>query len=599
MAPRHKTIRLLCAITFLLLAWHDGTHVLPLIDVAHAQVRELSGMQSSLGWGMSFVLTALNVLTWIIFRLMETLLDPRVIFDLDNGSLLVILNQIWQLSRDLMNVLFAFMLVFAAMYVILLPDKKEFVTNNLVKFVLSVLLVNFSWFAPQVIIDVANVTTAAIYGIPSLLPVPCQYRSARDEGACAQIAPGEFLCPCTVITDIKLPLNDTTILATCPENVNGWKRIGNLICYREVPMNGAAISTTTAVINGLVVNHGRLRNMAIVADPVAGGGEIGQWIGALLRQTLLLVIHIGLTFPLFAMLVAFLIRIPVLWVTMSFMPFAFLGILAGDRFGQMNPKRIFDLFLKATFLPAMTAVPLTVGFIILNAAAPLNYDPFLNVNIRLLDQVTNLWGLLWLLICLMVIWMGVFAVLKNAEIMGKGAQAIEGIGRSAGLLALKLPLAIPTIPGTERGGPGTGITPLQAAKMLDPRRLEGTLSSTGSYRGLKKCLEEQVKGEAGGGYVAKGEIDSVKLNITQDQVNTLKGLIKEAAGGDATKFKEIADYLKTQNGKNGEKLVDPGRALSKEDLVKLFDELKLKGADTNPYESADVQKKFTENARKK
>src|SRR3989338_3810438 len=121
------------------------------------------GVDTAIASIVTKMITGINMMTWVIFVFLNYLLDPLYIFDLgpqgQEGALMQMLNNIWQLSRDLMNVLFAVLLIVAAIYTII-TAKKEFISQHAPKFLMAVILVNFSWFIPRVLFDVANVATA-------------------------------------------------------------------------------------------------------------------------------------------------------------------------------------------------------------------------------------------------------------------------------------------------------------------------------------------------------------------------------------------------------------------------------------------------------
>src|SRR5688572_1227758 len=73
------------------------------IVIAHAQepVRFPVGTETTISDVVSKVITALNVLTWVVFVFLHFLLDPQFIFDLNDagqdGAFMNMLNEIWQL----------------------------------------------------------------------------------------------------------------------------------------------------------------------------------------------------------------------------------------------------------------------------------------------------------------------------------------------------------------------------------------------------------------------------------------------------------------------------------------------------------------------
>jgi len=383
------------------------------------------------------IITALNLMTWILFGFLNFLLDPAFMFNLDangGGNFMDMLNEIWQLARDLVNLALAIVLVFGAVYTIATANK-DMIMGNAKKFVIVLVAVNFSWFVPRVILDVANVATSAIFGIPSLLvsDQKCQYTSATNEEFCTESTktPGSYNCECALITNMRMFVDDYEKLKG-----QGWKCPANeLFCYQSEKLDADSVASYSAILNGLIVNHGRLRELGRVPRKLEGATNISGLVIFIIREIILLVLHIGLFFPLLAMTVAFFIRIPVLWVTIAFMPFAVLQYILNDEITQGWPKKISDNFIKAAFLPAMVAIPLSIGFIMINAGSQITGQAA-NVSIRLFDGVNNLWELLWMCMSMGVLWVGVFNVLKESGVMGAAAGAIQNAGQSLGSAAL-------------------------------------------------------------------------------------------------------------------------------------------------------------------
>jgi hypothetical protein len=474
--------------------------VLACVYILHPTVVHAAGpppqpyTQAQIATVVTWLITGMNALLWIIFIFLSYLLDPNFIFNLSNGSFMDMLNEVWQLSRDLMNVIFALALIGAAIYTIVTANQ-EFVRSHIAKFLMAIILVNFSWFFPQVILDVANVTAATIYGIPSLLASKGQLQCTvtQDQkptdpataAGCKQKTDNGvtwYVCPCRRVLDAQFFVTDAFANAAnqfgqaTPVN-SPWYCFSDIVCVKYGPLDMKTVAGHSAILNGLIVNEARLGDLAAVPK-VQPGNSVVAMINFMIKEVLLLAIHVALFFPLLALLLAFAIRIPVLWLTMAFMPFIFLSFIVDQAFITEYPKKLWEYFLKAAFLPAMVAIPFTVGFIMINAGTQIDSNPLDQLKIPLIDQIGNFWELLWMLMSVGIIWIGVFAVLEKAGIMGAGASAIKRFGESIGRIAIKAPLAVPIIPG--------GISPLAALKAAGPRNIEHALEQKGGLAELRK-----------------------------------------------------------------------------------------------------------------
>lgn len=470
---------------------------------------------SGVAKAVALLITGLNMLTWVMFIFLNFLMDPSFMFDIKpdgTSPFLNILNSIWVLSRDLMNLVFALILIAAAIYTIV-TAKKDFIIEHYKKFILAVILVNFSWFLPRIVLDVANISAASVYGIPSLIGNQFNIAKCKVKGA-----------TCKAVVDAEMLMNDRRVaeLSTPQKKAEGWScQLGNLLCVKMEDLDANSVAGHSAILNGLIINHAKLQSLAQVPPPI-DADDVGQIIVFMMREALILVLHVALFFPLLAMVVAFAIRVPVLWITIAFMPFYFLGFVYEKLSLGGETEKILKFFLKAAFLPAIVAIPLSIGFIMINAGSQLT-DPGLGgIKIRLLDQIGNFWELLWLGMSLGVMWVGVFTALSKIEFAAKISQSIRSIGEATGRLVLKAPLALPIIPG-----PGGMTSPLFALKTMDPRNLENTIAGK---KGLGEVLDKWrgAPGSGGKGHaeeLSKGSRESLtKLDALHRDLEALKNL---------------------------------------------------------------------------
>lgn len=467
----------------------------------------------------------LNIMTWFVFTFLVFFLDSTFIFDMGaGGGLVETLNQIWQLSRNIMNVAFAVGLVGAAIYTVVTANK-EFVSAHLKKFVMAVVLVNFSWFIPLVVLDIANVLTVTVYSLPGAivnLEAECRYTSTKKKG-CFDAKPidGELQsCACKAVANfIPFPDSDT-VRDKLAEDPVAWDCSNEpAYCVRYVKLDPANSTKHGTILNGLVVNHARLSQLAMVTRTKLTG-TISDSIVFVMREMVVIVIHIALFFPLLALLVALIIRIPVLWLTMAFMPFYFLSWIVPEEAPFMNEvkdaaKKIWEWFLKAAFLPAAVAVPLSVGFIMANAATRVTFDGLTGIPFNLIDGMGSFAQLLWVLMVLAILWSGTFAVLTmmmgdmpGASIIG----SIKNTGEQAGKFAAELPLSTIPVPGVTGAG-----NLLNLKNMMSPSALRNAINTPSGAKGL---------------FGAEGQNKRASSAATQEIVK------------DADKGKKIADALK-------------------------------------------------------
>ena len=434
------------ALASAVLLWIGGTHGLEALHMGIPKAQaatDLSQIFTGLTGFLSFVVTAANLIGFIVFPILEVLLNPRFFLEL-HGANETVIHQIWQVSREIMNIIFAFMLVVGACLTVV-TAKKDIISRFAIKFVLGVILVNFSWFFPRIILDVGNVLAATIYKLPDLVSTTCRYYDIN----------GNIQTPCKYPYDFRFFDEAAAIAPTAA--ALGYECPLEVVCYR---VQGLSNNTNTApgILSGLIFNHGKLPDLAKVQNFNGGGtpatnplDQISFFLMFLLNTVFLISLSVALTLALIAMMVAFIIRIPVLWLTIAFMPFMFLGYVVGDLMGNFNTMKIFKKFVAAAFLPAIVAIPFTVGFIVLNAIAfspPVSSATILGESQgRFLPGIDNLWVLLWQITTILLIWKGFFSALAIDEIYVNATQGIKSIGSSLGNFVARVPLNVPFLPG--------------------------------------------------------------------------------------------------------------------------------------------------------
>lgn len=490
-----------------------------------------------------------NIVTWFVFSFLIFLLDPRFIFDMKDGvegSLMEVLNLIWRLSRDLMNVAFAIGLIGAAIYTVVTANK-EFVSAHLKTFVMAVVLVNFSWFIPRVALDIANVSTATIYSIPTALVNPaakCTYTTTKKEGCIADGAAlpgGALVCKCKAVADFY-PFPGKKKAAELKGKDKTWQCYW-AYCIRFVELKPETSTKHGGVLNGLIVNHARLPQLAVVTRTDMSG-DISDLLMFVLRELIVIVIHVAILFPLLALLLALVIRIPILWLTMAFMPFYFLSWVIPDEVPGMSAikdkaKMIWDWFLKAAFLPAAVAIPLSIGFIMANAGTRIEFAGIKDIPFNLIEGMGNFGQLLWVIMVLGILWSGTFMVLElmTADMPGGNfISQIKSTGEEAGKFAAELPLS--TVPL-----PGVGGNLLNLSKMLSPSGIQNMRNAL--QRGGPSALLGAGAGSAVGaeGDRIKTKMDNLSPEDKKKQTEDFTKALKDFNGKDHTKI-DMADVNK-------------------------------------------------------
>lgn len=491
--------------------------------------------------------TFLHILLLIILQFLGYLLQADFFND---QQMMGALYSIWRLSRDIMNIIFAVMLIGVSFFVII-TAKSEMIKEKIVNFVVAVILVNMSWFFPRVIIDVANVLTAAVYSVPGTLGFTCNTFNDADPPVAE---------PCKVITKVII-FPSAAEQAACPT----CKCITGVECHEVKPFATEApnMKAAHAMINGLAVSFAKITLLPKIPSSIGAGLTTGTTPALLSLQiamniVMALLIQMGVVLPLLGLAVGLFIRIIILWVTTAFMPFSFLGYAVNGKLGT----NIFGLddyvwkeFLAAAFLPTLVAIPFTIGFVMLSAAATMTAPPLagfpLTMSVPLISGVKSWWAMLWLLAAVGIMWIGAFTALRKSQIIGKFTDKIKNFGESVFGGIIQAPLILP-LPIGLGGGKGANLGTLVHGPKLVADAVKLTASGT-TGKNLGEILGDKF---SGGGKGAPASAAELATRLQNDNVNTKKVVDAinhiKAGGSPATAIQD----LKIATGQTGRDTVE-------------------------------------------
>jgi len=431
-----------------------------LIDSALAQVNPIpaaTGLNDLLEkTGVFF--DVLMVAVYGAIHFLSALLSPDLMVDLRDNILIgnngkPLIQFMWAFSRNIVNVIFAFLLIIVALTITVTGGTSAPSKDKMVKFVVALILVNFSWFFAWVIYDVGNVLTATVYSLAASVPGECMTITENGdlEEGCLYIQ-NAYLFP---------DRTDACVVnaASNPDRFHAW---GGIFCLElgDLPDD---TNTGMGMLQGMYLNFVQLINVGRVVNaplPGAGGGGWSQvqTLSRFVAQFFLVfgyVIIAGL--PILAMAAAFFVRIPIIMITIMAMPFIFISFVIGEKF--VDTMDIFKHFLKAVFLPTVIAVPLSIGFIILRTGMAANCNaitsqPWLcnEMGGLRIGGLKSWWQLFWALTGIFIMWVGTFMTFsKMGGVFAMIGGAFDAVGKNWGKFALKAPLSLPVVP-MPRGG---------------------------------------------------------------------------------------------------------------------------------------------------
>src|SRR3989338_2654949 len=109
------------------------------------------------------ILTFLSFFLWLAGQLLNFVLDYTIVGMKTQLDKMTGINTGWKIVRDLMNIVFIFLLVYEGIKLIIGLTSRENIKKFIGGIVLASLLINFSLFFTKVLIDASNVVTIGIY----------------------------------------------------------------------------------------------------------------------------------------------------------------------------------------------------------------------------------------------------------------------------------------------------------------------------------------------------------------------------------------------------------------------------------------------------
>lgn len=584
---------MLCAILAPSVVPLAQTHGMPWVDGVLMEISEIVSIpkahaQSNIGNTVSnffgTLLEVFTVLNWLVLGMVQKVLNPDFIFGENMAGnvrpMEPVLNKIWMISRDIVNAIFAFLLIVGAIMVIL-QGKMEMIKTKAPMFVIAVILVNFSWFVPRVILDMANVLQSVVYQLPSMVSPQAKCINGVDLGADGQ--PGgdgddaDSAIPCNFVWKVNIfpTPADKCRAPDCIRPTEGGdfpnrgKQIGNLVDiyfadWGNVIREGGytyrgqfyPVSGADTVLNGLAVNFAKLPNLSRITfaqaqDVSARSGPMGK-AQAYMKYVVMLVFHgilsVAIGLLLLAMLAVFIVRIGVIWMCVAFMPFVFLGVAMRGSISSIGeiPGAEFNIwkeFVKYAFLPAMVAVPLAVGFTLLSQAPTIGWYAA-DTNVYRIEGIPKVLGvstfheLLWLAITLGIMWIFTFKVIEKSDsIASKFTMGVKNMGQGAMKFGMNAVGYAPVLP-MPGGGKGSFFGARDAV----------TRAGFGSPYTAGKPLDFMAGAAGGGAGAAPMPTDQIQRAVTDQK--------------DDPGFKRAIDELKNHQNKNNEQLTDSLRKLA-------------------------------------
>ncbi|MBA4336955.1 hypothetical protein C0416_04265 [bacterium] len=535
MKPKIKIKFILAAALILVL-------VLPLTASAQSSgvTSQLSGVFSgtlgSLSEVLTIILKVLQRVLWPIFLAIGGLLNNDLLFGYGMEQRLL---DVWVQMRNYVNILFVVLLLGVALFNVLglKPDSEYALKPFLTKFVIALIAVNFSYVAVKVVLDVTNVMTIAVFALPASIGegVSPQIVTCPPEGGPCVVntkatATVDKICKTYYGTTLEFKKTSNDLEQKDPEadqnflceDKSGTYALSEsgMKFFTKFNSRNAALLMAIQFMNVLDVDK---ISSSISNDKM----DVGGLAFNLLFSVILYVIYGAAYVALFVVLLA---RLVFLWLIIALSPFAVLAFVAPNLVPSAAGS-IQEKFVKNVFAPILIGIPLTIGYVLLEALrmADVSDKAGLATSFSVIkletSGISDLQSMIIAFAAVAVVWVGVFMAAEGT-IAARFTEAIKQTVGGFGMKAVEGLKTIPLIPAGEGG-----------------KRI--------SYN---KAFNLEPKDSGGGEKTTTSELKEMALRPKEFDIEKLRSGIRTGLGTTALPEDRIATFklLKNMEGLKAE-----------------------------------------------
>ena len=412
----------------------------------------------------SYVNAIFNPLINIISIQIGNLLSNDMIL---NGNMGTMMHNLWITSRNIVNVLFVFVLLFLAIkHIFGNDDDNTDLKKALPKFAIMLVAINFSWLAGTIVLDASNVITKVVFQIPvsssavsnNIKIDKCTNGQGTNTITGSCIPKKSYLdfshtnkitnitdCDTAKINELnkKYSVNSDTGTGTTDaptttessENEDSTKSKinGSTICWDTIDISKYNQNTASYFLS---YSMAKVQNLSMIKYDKADNLSVGIMFSFILQIIYLI--------SFLSLFLALIFRIAALWIFMAFLPFlVLLEYLIKDLnipdFGISSHFSV-QSFVKWAFAPVGVAAVWSIGFLMISAgqSIPKASTEFMNteisttiINIKsLFAGMDSLQSLIWFIMTAAIIWIGTFQVLGSLDFVGPTFNSIGNIGKN-------------------------------------------------------------------------------------------------------------------------------------------------------------------------
>jgi hypothetical protein len=465
---------------------------------------------------LSKILELLQKILWPMFLAIGGLMNNDLLFGAGMEERLL---SIWVQIRNLVNIGFVVILLGIALYNVTGFSKEGDyqMKTFLPKFVIALILVNFTFIGLKFILDVSNVLTHVVFTLPSSISAELQGTSIylpKDDELDQYIKDKN-------LSDDDLKKIKTNIDRVCKSMFGSYSEFQKKVSdYNQTTKKDALqdpknyyCEVDTANNIYVLTENGRnffkqytSRNSAMIlavqmmkvvdidklSDALKGSSPNISALSFNLLFSVIMYLVYGVAYVV--LFVVLLARLVFLWIIIALSPLIAVKIVFSKL--PMGDKDYFNMFIVNAFIPAIIGIPLTIGYIMLGALQEAS-NPITNdfdwtkaFNLET-SGVSDLQTMVIAFGAVAVVWIGVFAAAEKS-IASSVVQSIKGRVTGAGRALARAARFLPIIPAA--GGAKGRASVAQLTSLINAP--------------LRK-LQEQYGGEFGGKTVSKYNIEAL------------------------------------------------------------------------------------------
>jgi hypothetical protein len=434
----------------------------------------LSGGANAIAQVAVFLMKIMGAFLMFMLYWMSDLMDSTFILD---GAMGEKLQTIWIFVRNMVNIVFAILLVGVAFVNVAGYGGGEgnyALKKFIPKMALALIAVNFTFLAARVVLDVNNVLTTAVFALPDSVSSLSDYTatsqqpikmyvkwnctldsakakqdSARVEEAAKEI--GATVSAVGVQGAESGAFNSSTPIANffniCVADLAG----SEAAAPDSTPKGTVEVGTANQITKNnfvwvMATRYQGLQNLAKV--PL----EAKDWEALISNASFSLVFAVIYAVAYIAMFIILIIRVVVLWVCIALSPLIAIEILFPELAGSLSKigeGGLKGMFLDHALVPLKMAVPLSIGFVMIDQMSLLSASSFGGDILITGGEFTrggSFQRILYGIASAALVWIGVFAAtssIKGHEIIDKMKGGVENFGKFLGKIPLQ---TIPIVP---------------------------------------------------------------------------------------------------------------------------------------------------------